>query len=157
MNIIEITFAVALTITGSFFGFYLNRALEKRYLPKITSARQKAISGVWEGTYKQEDSEKRDEQNISFKLTLNAGSRTVTGLMSVVDTTNFEFHVEGSFYHNKYLRLNYTASGITEDAIDFGSIFLILGDYPNKMAGKLVGYGSISETLISGIIELNKT
>ena len=156
MTSIEIIFAIVLTMVGSIWGFYINGALEKRRLPKITSARQKAISGTWVGTYKQAESKNREKQDISIKLTLNAGSRLVTGIMLVTDTAEFQFHIEGSFYHNKYLRLNYTASGVTEDAIDFGSVFLVLGDYPNKMAGKLAGYGSISESLISGSIELNK-
>jgi hypothetical protein len=156
MSLIEIIFALALTVAGSFWGFYLNRYLEKRHLPKITAARQKAISGEWIGIYAQDENDNRERKDLSIVLRLDAGPRLVNGLMIVSEETKFQFHIEGSFYHNKYLRLNYIASGDTEYAIDFGSIFLVLGDYPNKMTGKLAGYGSISEALISGSISLEK-
>lgn len=156
MSYIEILFALTITIVGSFWGFYLNRFLEKRHLPKITAARQKALSGEWKGIYTQERNESREKRDFSIVLSLDAGPRLVTGVMHVVEENEFQFHTEGSFYHNKYLRLSYTASGDTENAIDFGSIFLVLGDYPNKMSGKLAGYGSISENLISGSIVLEK-
>lgn len=76
--------------------------------------------------------------------------------MIVSENMEYEFDLEGAFYHNKYLRLHYTASGKTESAVDFGSIFLVLGDFPNKISGKLAGYGSISEALISGSLSFEK-
>ena len=125
-------------------------------MPKITTARQKALTGTWSGKCIQDQSTKRESQELTFKLELNAGRRRISGILYVEDTNDFQFSIEGAFYHNKYLRLNYTAHGATEDAIDFGSIFLVLGDFPNKMNGKLVGYGSISEAIISGTVEFIK-
>jgi len=150
--LIDIVFAFVFIIVG----FYVTRALEKRHLPKITTARQKAITGEWNGIYKQENNDNREGCELSIKMNLSAGSRLVVGVMTVSEETKFEFNIDGSFYHNKYLRLNYTASGETESAVDFGSIFLVLGDFPNKMSGRLAGYGSVSESLISGVITMEK-
>lgn len=143
-------------LLGPFFGFFVSFWLEKQRLPRITSARREAITGTWEGVFEQEKNERREPQKIAIKLQLKAGSRSVTGVMSVKDNAVFRFDVDGAFYHNRYLRLNYIACGETENAIDFGAVFLILGDFPNKMVGKLAGYGSISETLIAGVVALKK-
>ncbi len=157
MNLFEVLFAVALTIAGSFWGFYLNRFLERKSLPKITLARRKAISGKWIGKYAQDDNINRERKDLSIELELNAGSREIKGKMIVEEERlKFEFSILGSFHHNKYLSLNYTASEETAGAIDFGSIFLSLGDFPDKMTGKVAGYGSISEALISGDIHVEK-
>jgi len=139
-----------------FIGYYVTRALEKRQLPKIETARQKAISGKWSGIYKQEANEKRDGCELSIDMDLKAGPRKIVGTMIVSEDMEYEFDIEGAFYHNKYLRLHYTASGKTESAVDFGSMFLVLGDFPNKMSGKLAGYGSVSETLITGNLMIEK-
>jgi hypothetical protein len=149
---IDIVFAFVFIVVG----FYITRALEKRHLPKITASRKKAISGEWAGVFRQDQNENREEKEFPIKLTLIAGTRSITGIMVVDENATFEFRVDGTFYHNKYLRLNYTASGVTEAAVDFGSIFLVLGDYPDRMTGKLAGYGSISESLISGPLTLEK-
>ena len=137
-------------------GFYITRYLEKRHLPKIAIARQKAITGKWHGVYRQEPNDNREGCELSINLDLNAGPRSIIGTMSVSEDVLYEFNIEGSFYHNKYLRINYTASGKTESAVDFGSIFLVLGDFPNKMSGKLAGYGSVSEALITGGLTIEK-
>lgn len=139
-----------------FIGFYVTRALEKRHLPKIALARRKAISGKWFGVYHQDSNKNRDGHDLAITLEIEAGARLIVGRMTVEEDAIYEFSVEGSFYHNKYLRLNYTASGNTESAVDFGSMFLVLGDFPNKIAGKLAGYGSVSEALISGTLVLEK-
>lgn len=156
MSPIEVAFAIGLAVASSFWGYYLHRALEKRQLPRISDARRKSITGNWAGVYYQDANEKRDAQEIRVSLELTAGSRLVTGMMRISDAADFQFHVEGAFYHDRYLRLNYTASGATEHAIDFGAIFLVLGDLPDKMSGKVAGYGSISESLISGVVDLKK-
>ncbi len=70
--------------------------------------------------------------------------------------TSMCFKFKDLFYYNRYLRLTYTTTDETEDTIDFGSVFLILGDVPTSMVGKIVGYGSISQTLISGTMQLEK-
>ena len=156
MSIYEIILSIVSTIVGIIGGGYFSRFLEMSYLPKITAARRIALSGKWKGMYLQEKNEKRAKQNIPVEVTLNAGSRRVTGIMQLKDGSDFQFDVEGSFSHDMYLRLNYSASGATKDAIDFGVIFIKLGQFPNKMTGKLAGSGSISETLISGSVELTK-
>ena len=153
---VEILIDVVLALVFIVVGFYITRALEKRHLPKIAVARQKAITGKWFGVYRQEDNDNREGCELSIKMYLKAGSRSIIGTMTVSEDTEYEFNIEGSFYHNKYLRLNYTASGKTESAVDFGSMFLVLGDFPDKMSGKLAGYGSVSESLISGNLAIER-
>ncbi len=156
MSPIEIVFAVTLTLVGSITGFYINRGLENLHLPKIGRKRRQAISGDWEGVYHQAANEKREAQEIAFRLSLKAGSRAIKGRLDVRDTTDYEFGIEGAFYHERYLRLNYTAVGSSAHAIDFGSMFLVLADYPDHMSGLLAGYGSLSEGLINGTVELKR-
>ncbi len=156
MEITQIIFAIVMAIIGSFMGFYITRFLEKRHLPKITKARQKAINGKWEGTYKQDANKHREEKALKIEFILEALPRKIIGKMIVEDEKKYTFSIEGPFYHNKYLRLNYTASNETEFAIDFGSIFLVLGDYPDTMDGKIAGYGSMSRALISGNVSIKK-
>jgi len=76
--------------------------------------------------------------------------------MQMTDDEDFEFLIEGAFYHDKYLRLNYTATGCSCHAIDFGTLFLVVDAYPKKMLGELSGYGSITDGLISGKIQVNR-
>jgi hypothetical protein len=77
MSPIEIAFAVTLTLVGSIAGFYINRGLENLHLPKIGRTRRQAISGDWEGVYHQQANEKREAQEIVFRLSLKAGSRAI--------------------------------------------------------------------------------
>jgi hypothetical protein len=143
-----------LTLVGSIAGFYINRGLEKLHLPKI--GRRDAISGEWEGIYHQEANEKREAQDIALRLSLKAGSRAIKGSLDIRDEEDFEFDIEGAFYHERYLRLNYTTTGSSATTIDFGAMFLVLADRPDSMSGRLAGYGSQSSGLISGTVELRR-
>jgi len=153
---VQILFSFALMIVGSFWGYFLNRILDQKSLPKIEASRRRSLRGCWHGVYKQDYNHKRPSVEIPIEIELKVGPRKVTGVMFVSDTSRFEFNLEGAFYHNKYLRLSYTAHGETEDVIDFGALFLVLGDIPNKMAGNVAGYGSMTEGLISGTVSLVK-
>ncbi|MEJ2453645.1 MAG: hypothetical protein P8103_05755 [Candidatus Thiodiazotropha sp.] len=156
MSPIEIAFAVTLTLVGSIAGFYINRGLENLHLPKIGRTRRQAISGDWEGVYHQQANEKREAQEIVFRLSLKAGSRAIKGRLEIRDNTDYEFDIEGAFYHERYLRLNYTAAGSSAASIDFGAMFLVLADRPDTMSGLLAGYGSLSEGLINGTVDLRR-
>ncbi len=156
MELTQVIFSIAMTVVGSFWGYYLTRTLDKRSLPKIEASRRRAMEGHWVGEFHQQASLNRPATTINIHLEIQAGRRQVTGKMWVEDNSKFEFKIQGAFYHNRYLRLNYTAFGESESAIDFGSLFLILGDFPKKMHGNLAGYGSLSETLIAGTLELTK-
>ncbi len=97
MSLTEIIFAIGLTIGGSFWGFYLNRILEKRYLPKMTKARQKTISGTWNGVYYQDKNDNRSEQEIPIIFELKAYPRIIKGKMFVDDINKYVFQVQGPF------------------------------------------------------------
>lgn len=152
MNFTEVVFSIGLTIGGGFWGFYLNNILEKRYLPKIEKVIQEAISGTWNGIFHQDKNENRPEQEIPIIFKFKATPRMIKGTMLVEDINKYNFKVEGAYYRGIYLRLTYTG----EKAIDFGSIFLFLAPRLDEMQGKIAGYGSISKTLISGNVQLEK-
>lgn len=76
--------------------------------------------------------------------------------MLVRDKQDFTFSIDGAFYHDRFVRLNYTPSEASSDWIDFGACLMVLGDLPDTMDGSLTGWGSISRTFISGDLELRK-
>ncbi len=157
MTSIDVYFNLGLAVATLFAGYYLNRHLDERSLPKISRARRKSLSGTWQGIYRQDSSNGRAALELALSVTLTAGRRTVHGAMEVMDAgVTFEFRVAGSFHHDEYLRLTYDAVGKTEHAKDFGVVFLRLNGLANGLAGRIAGYGSVSEALISGTVELRK-
>lgn len=151
-----ILLAVATTILGSIFGVYFQRVIERQSLPFIDYSRRKALNGEWSGVFQQQQNTRREALSLQVRITLKSSSRSVKGTMIVSDTSEFEFGLEGAFIHARFLRLNYSSIGKSSEAIDFGTLLLMLADYPNKMSGSLCGYGSISEQIVNGSIILNK-
>jgi hypothetical protein len=153
----DVFFNVGLATVTLFAGYYLNRFLDGRTLPKIGRARRKSLTGAWSGTYRQAGAGARPALSLPLKVNIKAGRRAVTGDMTVTDAeVTFEFTIAGSFHHDEYLRLTYDAVGKTEQAKDFGVVFLRLNSLANGLAGSIAGYGSVSEAMIAGSVELKK-
>lgn len=154
---VEIFIDIGFAFVFLFIGYYLTRALDKHHLPRIEVARQELITGKWSGVYSQEANKNKEGCELPIFMELKAGPKLITGTMIVSDRKEYEFNVEGIFYYQRYLRLNYSAAGKSKTAIDLGVLFLELDDaIEEKIIGKLAGYGSDSKTLISGSLSINK-
>jgi len=144
-------------IIGTVIGIILQKLIDRIQYPIIKDKRKRALNGKWKGCIFQRENKKRKEQSIQLILDIKAQRRLVKCKMSVVDENDeFEFEVSGGFFHDRYLRLEYETCGKSDACIDFGSIFLELDDRPDKMVGKIIGYGSLSRDMIDGDIEIKK-
>jgi hypothetical protein len=90
-------------------------------------------------------------------LEITAGRKAVTGkAWSRVDIDgqqiSVDFDLVGGFFHDRFLKLNYR--NLNPANIQFGAIILELASDPKKMNGVYAGYGSISDGLVSGTVEL---
>lgn len=150
-------FDILLGVILIFAGYFVNAWLDLRSLPKISAARREALNGNWQGFFNQDTVNNHPAKKIPIKVRIAAGRRVVKGEMRVTDSNmEFEFRFKGSFHGDEYLRLDYDATGKTQHAKDFGVVFMRLNDLANGLNGKINGYGSIAETLISGSVSLEK-
>ena len=149
----------ASTILAALIGFILHTSLDRRHLPFVEKGRRKAVTGEWEGELSQQDNENRTGVTIPIQLSFKANARSVTGTMTIREREPegiYTFDVTGSFHFDKYLRFEYGTSGSKDTTIDFGNMFMMLNNTSTEMTGKMVGFGSISNTLIASDIKLEK-
>lgn len=124
-----------------------------------SKARRAAALGSWRGEVNQRVG--ADHTPRGGKCVLELESRRG----HIVGTGDFDFRfnrksvqlkfdVSGSLWYDRYLKLDY--KNANEDAIQFGSIILELNDEGAELAGRFLGYGSISRMIVDGEISLSK-
>lgn len=156
-SLIEILISLAFTGIGIIGGYAFQRIADRRQYLAIATPRQRKLTATWTGTVQQVATDDRAAVELPITLELQAGSRTIRGSAKIEDEGRlFEFDVDGAFLSGSYLRLNYSAEKSPSAALDFGVLFLRVGDIPETMTGRLVGYGSITNSLINGTVEVKR-
>jgi hypothetical protein len=122
----------------------------------VGARRSRILAGTWVGKACQDEG--RDGGPISYNLTfnLNISWRVVKGraLVKYADRES-RFRLEGGFLHGQFFRVEYSSTNSA--AIEFGSIVLRLSADGQTLTGKFVGYGSSSDRLVGGTMNLAKT
>jgi hypothetical protein len=123
--------------------------------------RARAVNGKWKGVVKQYPGVLFPggmEYPINADFTIendNIGGHFMIDLPLTDETRRIEFEVRGGFHHGTFVQFNYSARDI--GAIQFGSVVTRLSADGRRMCGKFVGYGAVSEEIVSGSVELAKT
>lgn len=153
--VVAIIGAVA-TIAGPFATWGLSTWYSNRSKLTLAMSRRRAVAGEWRGMVRQANDE-NTEYNIG--LVLEVGRKVISGTMSFHkgDSGVFkpcDFTVEGGFYHDQFLRLNYVPRD--SNTIQFGSIVLCMAHNGKEMDGYLVGFGKTSGSIVSAAVTLAK-
>lgn len=69
-------------------------------------------------------------------------------------TVRLEFVLLATFRHSQFVKLEYWSDDT--GMIQFGTMVLRMNDQGNELRGRLVGYGSVSEAVISGLAVFKK-
>jgi hypothetical protein len=162
MSLVEILSFLGTAVVSTIVGIYVTRLHNTIKIPFLTSERKRSLRGCWHGIYKQDENSKRKATDLELELHLEPKLKIIQGKMIVKEinrkTSSFDntyrFEVIGYFLHDRFLQLNYKCCGKSSKAIDIGSLFLKVSDSGGEMHGRLAGWGSISEDVISGTITL---
>ena len=133
---------------------------KNRHLNKISEDRKAALEGDWVGTGIQEVG-----PDGSGPFPTKVFARCEVSKREVVGNFNYQYELNnkrisldmkltGGFLYDRYLRLHYNNQKAT--IINFGSAVLELDASAMKLSGRFVGYGSNTEGLVFGSIELHK-
>jgi len=149
-EILALLGAVGTGVAGS--AVYDGIKNAKSLLP-IKSARKKAISKTWSGTFTQVQQDSTVLTfNIDFTLKAKRKFITGTGKYSGINET-VQIEVAGGFYRDDYLHLNYKNKD--KAVFQHGLMILHWPNNPTTLKGKFVGIGRDSNEIVSGNIELN--
>jgi hypothetical protein len=113
-----------------------------------------AVSGKWEGKYEQILNGALEEIDVYMFLEVSRKGKIIGKATIPYGEDAFEANLKGGFYLRSFIKLEY--ENTNKAIIQFGSFVFRLSDRPNKLAGQFVGYGHISEKVISGSIQLKK-
>jgi hypothetical protein len=152
---------IAAIISGSIaivlpiITYGVTRFYDRRGMRKI-EGRRNAIVGTWDGEIAQEV----DGKLVSMKLgiTFTAGKKVIEGTGKFINpVTNLltELKFNGGFYHEQFVKLDFTN---TDDIIvQFGCSILQLSSVGRTMQGRYVAYGSFTNLIVSGEVNLRRT
>jgi hypothetical protein len=162
MNLIEILSFLGTAVVSTIIGIYVTRLHNTIKIPFLTNERKRSLRGHWHGIYKQDANSKRTATDLQIELSLEPKLKLIQGKMIVKElskkTNNYDniyrFEVAGYFLHDRFLQLTYKCCGKSSKAVDIGSLFLKVSDSGGEMHGRLAGWGSISEDVISGTVTL---
>lgn len=156
MDITKAIIAGIATITSAIITVLLKEYLGRRKenYRKQSDERRKKISGRWNGKYQQvfEGNEVTIQINIELKV-LSRGAINGIGNVSY-GRYSFQVNIKGGFYLDDFLKLEYENSD--KGIIQFGSFVLKLSSNAKEIKGHFVGYGHITEAIISGPVSLSK-
>jgi hypothetical protein len=144
----------ASAIVASLVTVVATKAHDYRFLQPMLADRRKALVGNWHGEAVQA------ELTATVELRLGASGKNVTGvaeLQFVFGGTDRHLILDltGGFLHDQFLKLDYTKKD-DDGAIQFGTLVVELGADARTMVGRYVGYGSISDRIVSGEMSLKK-
>jgi len=122
--------------------------------------RASAIMGDWYGTITQDPGSVYPEgvtYPIEAKLVIKR--RSIEGVFEIGipykdETVRIEFSVSGGLQYERFVQLNYSSRD--RGTIQFGSVIMQLSSYGLEMEGRFVGYGALSEEIVTGRVDLEK-
>lgn len=146
--------AVILSVLSACVTFLITKAVEFRGLQKIPRPQQEALRGTWEGeVHQREGIINNPDYKITFKF--EPFWRFIKGkaIYELNDRKGYISFV-GGFYDQHYLMINYRNKD--RKVIQYGFAMFKFSSHANELIGKFLGYGHISEQLVSGNVVLKK-
>lgn len=132
--------------------------------PDLT-ARQMAMLRRWEGVIDQPDYQGGPISSKAVITLTSDGKRVIGDGIIDVDLTSthrggprtvqMALRFAGSFFHADFIVMEYRPSDGT--SLQFGTMLLHLNAEATELSGRFVGFGSISESIISGAISLRRS
>lgn len=140
-------------VTGPILTYFITKAYERRFLEPIGRNRGEALNGNWQGTIVQ------STLIADVDIRLHAKNKEIVGEAHLRVQFDGVAHaitlaVTGGFLYDKFLKLDY--KNTNRGTIQFGTMVLELAPHPSTMEGQYVGYGSLTESIVSGQILLTK-
>ena len=135
--------------------YVITRMYDRRGLGKITG-RRKALLGTWKGSILQDADSEWGKMNID--MTFISNGKIVEGnctLIYPVDNQVIKLKFTGGFYHERFIKFDYTNPD--ESVVQFGSAVMILDSNGKTLEGRYVGYGSITNRIVSGTVLMHRT
>ena len=148
-----------LAIVAPIVTLLLKQYLDNRVKLPIAAGRRQALSGRWEGSLHQDRGPDGKPIDFPGSIDISAGRKTVSGTLTIRldldgQIEQAKFNLSGGFLHGVFLLLNYLPRD--EATIQFGSIVLELDAAGNLLEGRFVGYGKITQAVISGTVRFEK-
>lgn len=146
---------VAGTFIVPFIVLLIERRGDDKIYVNITKSRKANIEGKWSGRFIGAPGDKINANETIFEVNLRVGKKRVNGELNIIGEHfkgQNKITVGGGFRNDRFLILNYNSYNL----LQFGTIVLELKPTNDKLIGKLVGFGHISETTVSGGVFLEK-
>lgn len=137
---------------------------EDRPSLKVHDWRRTKLVGRWEGAFHEPDypggalsfEAEMDFESVKGPLLGRARLRTRLrgGHRGGPRSVDMSFDLIGAFRHSNFLKLEYQSRDA--GVVQFGTMILTLNAEGSQLSGKFVGYGSVSEAIVSGVGVLTK-
>jgi hypothetical protein len=139
------------TFTVPFVVLFFDKQKQNSIYVKLDSTRREKIEGNWSGKFLGHDILNKEERRLD--LNLKVKRREITGEAFIkVSEVLHTLNLKGGFRNDRFLILGYDNSQV----VQFGTMVLELKSTNDKLIGKLVGFGHLSETTISGEVLFQK-
>ena len=126
---------------------------DRRFWETITG-RKKAIIGTWVGAITQTIDNIPTSLNLEIVFTAN--KKIVKGDASIISPTtgkSIKLKFVGGFLFERFIKFEY--KNPDESIIQFGNAILDLSADGKTLIGEFVGFGSITNQIVSGEVKLN--
>jgi hypothetical protein len=145
----------ACTLSAPIVALMVKSWLGRRSFRPLAPSRRQAIQGVWRGNTVQEKGPTGEAAEVDLLLTLRAFRNVVKGHARVRwKSVEERVALEGGFRSDSFLLLTYNStSAIT---LNFGTLLLRLSANGDRLHGRMLGFGSESETIVHGCTELQR-
>ena len=136
-------------------GYIASKMVEFRGLRKIPKARQEALKGTWKGKVDQTDGVAGYPHNYEVTFEIKTFWKFIYGHAKYeLNGTKTTLDFVGGFYNEHYLMMKYRNKH--RKIIQYGLGMFKFGARANDLDGRFLGYGHLSEDLVSGYLTLKK-
>jgi hypothetical protein len=120
-----------------------------------------ALRGRWRGNVTQDANPRLPVTKYDCDSEFDLDGNYVVGYLNLQPTRRIpgwpkvlEFKLRGAFVHERFFKMEYTY--VDPAAIQLGFMLLDLNTQGTKLMGRFLGFGALSQQLVSGFIKLEK-
>jgi hypothetical protein len=143
------------TVTAPVFTLLIKATIDNPGTLVIHKSRRDALKGTWIGRTDQERGPDGNPLSVTIVTSFTPNRRfiSMTGTVEYNNRT-MRMRAKGFLISDNYLRVEYTS--VEREVQNFGVMFLQLSADAKRLRGRMVGYGSASEAIVSGATQLEK-
>lgn len=144
------------TLLAPIGALTVKKIWDNKNISSISSARKKAISRTWDGSFIH-DPNTKENKAVPVQFSLSSQGKIVKGTARYNDSTLGETEVmlRGGFYSDSLLKLDFRNSH--EHKLHFGVMILQLNANSDQLEGSLVSYGRDPDGIFTSQIDLRAT